>query len=69
MCDSLSLRRVEVAAKGSRAMLLAGLGVTLAALPFVELVFATLGLAFAVLVVLSAFPVLTFVRAVVGGDP
>ena len=50
-------------------MLLAGVGVSFAAVPIVELVYATLGFAFAEIVVLRAFDVLTVVRAVVGGGP
>ena len=47
LCDSLSVRKLDVAAKGSDALLRIGVGVPFAAVPFVELVFATFGLAFA----------------------
>ena len=61
VCDSLSLRSVDVVANGSGTMLLAGVGITFATAPVVEQVFATLGTAFAELVVLSGFAVLAVV--------
>ena len=66
VCDSLSLRSVDVVANGSGTMLLAGVGITFATAPVVEQVFATLGTAFAELVVLSGFAVLAVVSAALG---
>ena len=59
--DSLSLRNIDVVANARGAMLLAGIALTFAALPFVELVFANHGLAIVELETRSAFAVLAFV--------
>ena len=66
--DSLSLRIVELVGKSSATMLLLGVSVHFATVPFVGRAFATLGLGFAELEVRSAFSVRTVVEAVVGGD-
>ena len=55
ICDSFSFRSAELNAKASGMMLLVGICVPFASLHFVELAFASLALAFAELVVLSAF--------------
>ena len=62
------MRSVDVVDKGRGAILL-GVGLSFATVPIVDLVFATLGLGFAVFELLSAFAwTLTVVEVVVGGD-
>ena len=68
VCDSLRLRSVDVAAKDKGPMLLPGVGITFSALPFVEVAFTILGVAFAALEVQIGYAVLPVVRAVIGRD-
>ena len=57
LCGSVSFRNVDVHAKASSAMLIAGVGVTFAVVPLIELAFATHELAFTELGVVSGFAV------------
>ena len=62
------MRNVDVVDKG-RGVILLGVGLSFATLPIVDLPFGTLGLGFAELAVLGAFPwTLTVFDVVVGGE-
>ena len=67
--DSVSLRAAYVVDKGRRTILLVGVGLYFGTLPIVDLPFATIGLVFAELGVMSAFAwTHTLVEVVVGTD-
>ena len=61
VCDSVSVRSFDVEATGRVILLSAGVTLIFAAVPLVQLDFATLGSAFAKIAVLCSFAVLSVV--------